>query len=82
MKSLLLILIVGATSWHYIDLESSFFLTAFLMPTIFGFSVFSLLIWLSNRLSPNRVSSNGMYSGYGSFGGFGGDSSDGGDGGC
>lgn len=72
MKSLFLILIAGAASWHYIDLESSFFLTAFLMPTLFGFSVFSLLVWISNRVSSNRVSSaNGVYGGVGGYNGMG-----------
>lgn len=80
MISFIINLAVALLSWQYMDIDSGYFVTEFLCPIIFAFSVILLLMrvssWFGNGGSGG---SGGWFGGDGGFGDGGGDC--GGDGG-
>lgn len=76
MKNLLLILIAAGLSGYFMDLSSEDLLTNRVMPALFGLSILSLLIWISNRVDSDRIplvpGNNGHHGGSDSGGGDGG----------
>ncbi len=71
MRSLLIILLVGATSYHFCDVRSGTTTGAVLMPLLFVFSLIALALWLYVRMRDRSRSGADTSDGVSVLSGFG-----------